>query len=294
LKIAVTGASGFVGSHLVKALAPTEHSLKALYHKKAADQKSNENIDIVFADVHDLDSLNHAFENINVVYHLVGIIAETRRLTFDKTVINGTNNVVAACLKNNVKHIIYLSALGTSENAETKYHQSKWIAEETVRKSGIDYTILRPSVIFGEGDGFVSMLTGMINKSPLTPVIGRGEFLLQPVYIDDLVYMMIDSLVNEKAGNKTIEIGGPKGLSYKEILAILKRVLNKKRGNLYLPIWLMKLNAVILERIFKPSPITTDQLKMLEIGNTCDNKTLHELFEIELTFFEEGLRKYVR
>jgi uncharacterized protein YbjT (DUF2867 family) len=294
LKIAITGASGFIGRHLVTSLAKTGHSIRAVLHRKSPDHKADKNTEYIVADVHDPESLNRAFENIDIVYHLVGIIAETRRLTFDKTVIAGTQNVIAACLKNHVQHIIYLSALGTSENAASKYHKSKWRAEETIRNAGIDYTILRPSIIFGPHDGFVNMLTGMIKWLPLTPVVGSGEFLLQPIYIDDFIGILIDTLRNNKSRNKTVEIGGPEKLTYKEILTILKRVLNKKRGNLYLPMWFMRLNAFLLERIMKPSPITTDQLNMLEAGNTCDNKMLPEIFEIELTPFEEGLRKYMR
>lgn len=294
MKIAITGASGFVGRHLVAALAGTGPDLRLLLHKQKISSASGKNIETVIADVHDADSLVQAFKNIDVVYHLVGIIAETRQLTFEKTVAAGAKNVVAACLQNGVKHIVYLSALGTSATAVSKYHRTKWQAEEAVRNSGIDFAIFRPSVIFGEGDGFVSMLTGMIKKLPLTPVIGRGDFLLQPVYIRDLIYMLADTLANEKAKNKTIEVGGPDKYSYKEILAIIKTVLNKKRGNLYLPIWFMRLNAFLLERILKPSPITTDQLKMLEVGNTCDNKDLHKIFNIELTAFEVGLCKYMR
>jgi len=294
LKIAITGASGFVGRHLVASLAETEHHLRLLIHRKHIESVSGDKIETVFGDVHNSDSLDKAFEGVDAVYHLVGIIAETGQLTFEKTVTAGTKNVVAACLQNNVRHIIYLSALGASEDAISKYHQSKWQAEEAVRDSGVDYTIFRPSVIFGEGDGFVSTLVWLTKKFPLTPVIGHGDFLLQPVYINDLIHLLMNSLGNKKARNKTIEIGGPDKISYKEILRIVKRVLNKKRGNLYLPMWFMKLNAFLLERTLKPSPITTDQLKMLEVGNTCDNKKLYEIFEIELTAFEEGLRKYMR
>ncbi len=293
MNIAITGASGFVGRHLVASLAETEHNIRLLVHKKHIDNISGNKIETVFGDVHNPDSLNKAFGGIDAIYHLVGIIAETGQLTFEKTVAAGTKNVVAACIRNNVRHIVYLSALGTSETAISKYHQSKWQAEEAIRNSGIDYTIFRPSVIFGVGDGFVSMLVRLIKKSPLTPVVGRGDFLLQPVYIKDLVHLLIETLGNKKARNKTIEIGGPDKFSYKEILRIIKRVLNKKRGNLYLPMWFMKLNAFLLERILKPSPITTDQLKMLEVGNTCDNKNLYETFEIELTAFEQGLRNYM-
>lgn len=293
MKIAVTGASGFVGRHLVGELSSRGHKLRLLSHRKKPQIDIDLPVETVEADVHNADSLSDAFHNVDVVYHLVGIIAETRRLTFDKTVAAGTYNVVAACKEQGVKRLVYLSAAGTSDQAQTKYHRTKWQAETAVRNSGINYTIFRPSIIFGEGDGFVTMLVKMIKKMPLVPVIGSGKYKLQPVYIRDLAKVMADALDIEGSVNRTIEIGGPRELEYREILAILKSVLNKKRGRLYLPLWLMKINAAVLEKIMKPAPITRDQLKMLEAGNTVDNSMLADIFDVELTGFEDGLNEYM-
>ena len=294
MKIAVTGASGFVGRHLVRELAVRGHKLRLLSHRKKVDADNDSSVETVEANVHNSDSLSRAFSKIDVVYHLVGIIAETRTLTFEKTVAAGTHNVVAACRQQGVKHIIYLSAAGTSDQAVTKYYKSKWQAESAVRDSGLDYTIFRPSLIFGEGDGFVSMLVRMINKMPLVPEIGGGRYKLQPVYIKDLTKVMAAALENKAGLNKIFEIGGPEVLEYREIITILKRVLNKKRGRLYLPMWLMKINAAVVEKIMKPAPITRDQLMMLEAGNTTDNRMLLDTFNIELTAFENGLNEYMR
>ncbi len=294
MKIAITGASGFVGSYLVTSLLNQNHKLNLLTHKKEPSFNQDKNINIFTGDIHNQDSLQNFLKDVDVVYHLVGIIAETGTLTFKKTVIQGTKNLVVACQKNDVKKIIYLSALGTEKNAPSQYHQSKWQAEEAVRKSGIDYVILRPSVIYGQGDGFVSMVKKLIIKLPLTPIIGRGDFKLQPIYIDDLISIMTSLLPNRDVLNQTIEIGGPQQLSYLQIVKILKSILKKKRGTLYLPMWFMKTNAWILERIMKRPPLTTDQLRMMQIGNICDNKKLLKNIDIKLTPFEEGLKKYLR
>jgi NADH dehydrogenase len=257
-------------------------------------EKALESVEIVGGDVHDRESMNVAFESVDVVYHLVGIIAETRTLTFDKTVAEGTKNVVAACLETGVKRIVYLSAVGTSPEATSKYHRTKWLAEEAIRNSGIEYTIFRPSIIFGPGECFVSILVRMISRLPLVPIIGDGKYELQPVYIDDLVRVMSRAPENENSLDRTIEVGGPGKYQYREIVTILKRILNKKRGSIYLPLWFMKANAFVLERVMKPAPITRDQIAMLIAGNVCDNSKLEEIFDIELTDFEDGLRKYMR
>lgn len=292
--IAVTGASGFVGRYLATALFGEQHNLRLLHHTRPTPITENKNITSLCGDIDNVDFLINAFENVEVVYHLVGIIAETRQLTFEKTVARGTENVILASRKCGVKKIIYLSALGTGPEAASKYHRTKWRAEEAVRNSGLDYLIFRPSVIFGKGDGFVSMLSRMIRLMPITPIVGRGEFLLQPIFIDDLISVMIESLHNSGALNKTIEIGGAEQLKYREIIGIIKRVLQKRRGTIYLPMWFMKINAWILEKIMKPAPLTTDQLKMMRAGNICDNEQMKEIFGIEPITFENGLNRYLR
>ncbi|UCD94900.1 MAG: complex I NDUFA9 subunit family protein [Candidatus Zixiibacteriota bacterium] len=294
MKIAITGATGFVGGHLVKALSEKGHSLRLLSHRRHLAENAIKSVEVVRGDVHDPESLTSIFESIDAVYHLVGIIAETKTLTFDRTVAEGTKNVVSACVDQGIRRIIYLSAAGTSPNAASKYHKTKWIAEEAIRNSGIQYTIFRPSVIFGLDDGFVSMLVRIISGFPLVPIIGDGRYQMQPVYIDDLVRIMSQAPENEKSLNKTIEVGGPERFQYREIVSILKRVLNKKRGNIYLPLWFMKMNAFLLEQVMKPAPITRDQIAMLIAGNVCDNGKLYEVFDVELTGFENGLRKYKR
>lgn len=294
MKIAITGASGFVGRHLVDALADAGHRLRLIVHKSRPESRAGVSLETVTASVHNSDSLAEAFRGVDLVFHLVGIIAETKELTFEKTVSAGTHNVVAACRACNVKRIIYLSAAGASSSALSKYHQAKWKAEEAVRSSGLKYTIFRPSVIFGQGDGFVSTLVSLIRKFPVVPIIGDGRYELQPVYVKDLVSILKDSVRLDRTLNKTIEVGGPERLQFREIISTVKRVLKKKRGNIYLPLWFMRINALILERIMKPAPITADQLLMLKAGNICDNRQLDEVFDIKLTGFEEGLKRYLR
>lgn len=294
MKIAVTGASGFVGRALTESLKCKGHRLVLLSHKNPPQFSKDDNIEVICADVHDYESLKAAFDGVDIVYHLIGIIAETRELTFERTVVSGATNVVRAAQECGVSKIIYMSALGTQAEAMAVYHRSKWKAEESVRNSGIEHVILRASIIFGPEDKFLNMIAGMIKKSPFVPIIGDGKYLLQPVFINDLAEILSDCIDNIKAVNQTIEVGGPFAYSYKDLLAILKRHLNKKRINIYLPLWLMRIVAYIMERLLKPAPLTTDQLIMMKAGSSCDNKKLHDVFIIELTKLEDGLKKYMR
>ena len=138
------------------------------------------------------------------------------------------------------------------------------------------------------------MLFDLIRRSPIIPVIGNGAYLMQPIYVDDLTNIMIQCLDNEKALNQTIEMGGPEQLSFKAIIALLRKMINKRRANVYIPIWMAKAGAFILEIFIKPSPVTRDQIKMLVVGNICSNSELDRIFTVKLTTLKDGINKYLR
>ncbi len=294
MKIAVAGGTGFIGRHLVDRLLAQEHSVVVVVRNNPGEGLFHSGVETVQTSVGDASRLAAAFGGADVVYHLVGIIAETKTNSFEQTVVEGTRNVVAACRKAGVKKIIYLSAMGTSEQAVTMYHRTKYHAEQIVISSQIDHIIYRPSVVYGLGDGFVSLLKRIIEKSYFTPVIGDGKYRLQPVYIDDLVSAMVQGLTVADASGQIIEIGGPEKLEYLEILDIIKRVLGRTRVNFHIPLRVMRPMAGLMEKILRPAPITVDQLKMMEMGNTGDIDRMKELFSINPTSFEDGLRKYLR
>ena len=294
MKTAVTGGTGFVGRNLVDRLVAEGHSVTVLTHRETGAESHSRAVRFMSGSVDEIASLKAAFENTDAVYHLVGIIAETETKTFLKTVVAGTANVVEAARQSGVRKLLYLSAMGTSENAPSKYHRTKYLAEQTVAGSGIDYVIYRPSVIYGLDDGFVSMLAGMITSSPITPVVGSGRYKLQPVYIDDVISAMVQGLTDERVVNQIIELGGPDELEYLEIIGIIKKVLDRSTMNFHIPMWVMRMIASVLEKIASPAPITRDQLVMMEMGNTGDVSRMKKLFSIDPVPFEKGLRKYLR
>lgn len=291
MKICVTGAFGFVGSHLVKNLLEQNHTVRVLAHSQRDISMWHKPVEICNGSVENIESLHSICQDIDILYHLVGIIAETKTKTFSKTVVVGTQNIITAAKKQKVKKIIYLSALGTGCDAKSKYHQTKFSAEQAVLESEIPYLIFRPSVLYGQGDGFMSMLVRMIRYSPFLPVIGSGRYKMQPLYIDDLITMMTDIKAVE---NEIIEVGGPESLEYLEILHILKKQLSKKRLNFFIPTMLMKNIASVLGKIMNPAPVTKDQIIMMENGSTCDITKMKKLFSINPLSLEDGLQKYLR
>jgi NADH dehydrogenase len=294
VKIAVTGASGFIGNHLLTSLLKDDFEITILSHKIQSINNSDEKLKIVKGAIEDISSLTNAFQDIDIVIHLVGIIVETKEKTFEKTVAQGTKNLVSAAKASRVKKIIYLSALGTSSEALSNYHKTKYIAEQAIINSGIEYTILRASVIYGERDGFISMLSHMIKSLPFTPVIGDGKYKLQPIYIDDLVSVLHESILSEDSKNKLFDIAGPEKLEYLQILDIIKVDLDVKRLNFHIPVAVMKPMAFLMEKFLTFPPITRDQLKMMLTGNTGNIEEMEKVYSIKPISLEEGLKRYKR
>lgn len=294
--ILVTGGTGFVGTNLLKALAGTSLKARALarHPEDAADLGEKTGCELVRADVTDAASLDAAFDGVDAVIHLVGILVEPRGVTFREVHVEGTRNVVEACRRNGVKRYLHMSALGTRAGARSEYHRTKWQAEELVRSSGLDYTILRPSVIFGPGDMFTNMFAGFVRRFPLVVIPGSGKNLFQPVFIKNVAGAFVSALdMNETIG-KVCELGGPERLTFDDVIEKIARALGRKPpAKVHMPMPLMRVGAGLAETVLPTPPITRDQLLMLEEDNVTDNNALTGVFHIEPTGFVEGMKTYL-
>jgi uncharacterized protein YbjT (DUF2867 family) len=293
-RVAVLGGTGFIGTYLVLDLLQMGHTVHLLYNRTEPDFVSvRGQIKTFRGSIEDESALRAGFAGCDIVYHLVGIIVETRDKSFESTVARGTANVVAAARAAGVKKIIYLSALGAREHADTQYFRTKWTAEQQVIAAGLDYTIFRPSIVYGIEDKFINMLAGLIRRTPVVPVIGHGRYKLQPVYVEELCAVMAAASRAPFTTRKVYEIGGPEQLTYLEIIDIIKRVMNRRRGTIHVPVWLAKLGAAMMGKILKPAPLTTDQIRMLEAGSTCDQTVAEKEFGVRFSPLERQLRKYL-
>ncbi len=288
--ILVTGSTGFVGSHLVRGLAQAGHRVRALARDpERASGIKGEGVETVIGDVGDIESLRRAVDGCDAVIHLVGIIQPGPGYTFQSVHVEGTRNVITAAKEARVGHFIYQSALGTREGARSEYHRTKLAAEGLTRASGLNYTITRPSIIYGEGDGFTTRMTGIIRRAPIVPVIGRGLGLLQPVYIADLVEAFLRILHNPAYMGKTLAIVGPERLSFNEVIARLEDALGVRRPLVHAPVWAVRPVVAVLERLMARPPVTNDQITMLEEDNAAPMDDM-EALGIKPVAFKEGLK----
>jgi uncharacterized protein YbjT (DUF2867 family) len=292
--ILVTGATGFVGSHLVKRLRQEGLKVRAMVRTPEKAQSLKDlGAEIVPGDISDVPSLEAAAKGCEKVLHLVGIIQEGRGFTFQSVHVEGTRNILDAAKKAGVKHFLYQSALGTREGAKSEYHRTKWEAETLVKAGGIPYTILRPSLIYGPGDLFSIRLAEMIRLSPVLPVIGTGRSKIQPIYIEDVASCIAKILIDGQHLGKTYEIGGPEQLTYEEVTKAIAAALGVRRPVVHMPLSFMRTMARVAEAVLPKPPVTTDQLIMLQEDNVCDMRDIREVFGIEPVKFREGLARFL-
>lgn len=296
--ILITGATGFVGTSLVKELLKRNHKLCALVRDTTSAKSiklQDQGVTLYEGDIRDHGSIIRAMTSeVDTVIHLVGILFESKNSTFDIIHNIGTQNVVASAMSRNIKRYIQMSALGTRANANSLYHKTKYTGEEFVRSSPFAYTIFRPSVIFGEEDNFTNMFTKMMHLMPIIGVPGNGNNLMSPVFINDLVRAMADSIDDENTFHKTLEIGGPEDITFNAILDIIAGVNDKKIFKFHIPMWFMNIIAFFAEKLLKVPPITRDQLIMLKENNITAENALPQIFNIAPTIFDNSTLEYLK
>jgi uncharacterized protein YbjT (DUF2867 family) len=283
MQIFLTGGAGFVGRHIMKRLLDEGYGVRALVRDFArTDELPHDNVDFVTGNIVEGTGLDPGMQGCDAVIHLVGIIVEKGKNTFEAVHHVGTTNVVVAAKRNGIKRFIQMSALGVRAEGVAAYQTSKWKGEEAVRARGIPYCILRPSLIFGPGDGFVTQMMDTMRKAPLfRPVPGDGTPKYRPIFIDDVTACFARTLTTEAATNQTIELGGADELSLNQVLAEIARCAGVRKPALHIPLPLMFAAAVLAQTLLPNPPVTLDQLRMLREGSTCDIGPMKRIFGIE-------------
>ena len=292
--ILVTGGTGFVGGHVVHALRAHEREVRCLVRDPArADRLASWGVELVAGDMTDADSLRRAVEGCDRVVHLVAI-RQGKEREFERIMIAGTGDLVAAATAAGVGRFVHMSALGTSE--ETKdlvpYYRAKWEMEQAVRAAELEHVIFRPSFVFGTDGGILPTFRKLAKLAPVTAIMGPGTQRIQPIWADDVAAYFAESIDKPEAANRTFELGGPDAVTWDEFWARLKRVLGVRRPTVHVPVGLMKVPALVTERLPGNVPLTRDLLKMLEHGdNVVTNDDAVETFRLPLVGLDEQLRR---
>lgn len=291
MKIFIAGGTGFVGGHLTRELINRGHELRLLVHRRGPVAEGVEQIE---GDITRLEGFERAVVGCEAVINLVGIIREfpARGVTFERLHVQATANMLAAAKKAGVRRYLQMSALGTRPNAVSLYHKTKFRAEELVRASGLEWSIMRPSLIFGPKDAFINMLANQLRLAPVMPVIGDGRYRLQPIHADDVARCFALALELPETVGQCYEICGNDRLSYVEVLDAVAAAMGKSAPfKPHAPLGLMRLVIPVMQRI-PQFPITMDQLQMLIEENICDGRW-KLTFGFEPRGLREGIREYL-
>jgi NADH dehydrogenase len=294
--ILVTGGTGFVGTKVVHALRAEDHPVRVLARNpKEAETHANWGCQIAEGDMTDAASLRRAAAGCDAVIDLVALISGSRE-DFERVMIQGTRDLVAAAKEAGAKRLVLMSALGTSERTKdlTHYYHAKWNKEQAVQSSGLEYTIFRPSFIFGADGGSLPIYIRQVRWSPVITVIGDGTRRLQPIWVDDVASYFVKSFEVPEAANKTFEIAGPDVVTWDELYERIRRVLGKRRAKVHMPYGLVRAGAAVVEKIPVDFPLSRDAVTMLEFeDNVTDIRAAVETFAIEPISLDEQLRRAV-
>ena len=292
MKVLVTGGTGFVGPHVVHALADKGHDLKLLVRDSTRSRELPGRP--VVGEMTNTVSLRSAVEDVEAVVHLVAI-RQGREEQFKRVMEQGTRELVTAAKDAGVSRFVLMSALGTSEGTKdlVPYYHAKWEMEQAVKGSGLDHVIFRPSFVFGRDGGILPTFRKLAKLTPVTPIVGSGEQRIQPIWVDDVAAYFTAALDMAEATNRTFELGGPNAVSWNEFWQRLKATLGmRRRPSLHVPVGLMRVNALLTERLPGNIPLTRDLLTMLEHGdNVVSNDEAVQTFQLPLVSLDEQLRR---
>jgi NADH dehydrogenase len=294
----IFGASGFIGRHLIRRLTKKDFRIVAAtrspyLHGYLKPLGNPGQIDLEKVNLFDEERLRILVKSSDIVINLVGILYETKKQKFEDIHAKFPDLLSKLCSELNIKKLVHISALGINEIVSSQYMQSKLKGEKNIINNFNRSVILRPSVIFGPEDKFFNQFASIAEFFPVLPLVGGGLTYFQPIYVGDIAKSIVAVLEKEEINNNIFELGGPQIFTFKELMKILLKEINKKRFLVPIPFLFAKFQAKILQLLPKPL-LTTDQVEMLKYDNIVTNKypTLKDL-KINPKTIESVLPNYI-
>ena len=313
-QVLITGATGFVGQAVVRHLIARGVRPVCLVRNRDRLYRQHPGVEsdrlvAIRGDLSDQRALAEACEQCQACVHLVGIILERRLAgqTFRKVHVDGTRNVVKACGQAGINRYVHMSALGTGPGSTSRYHKSKWAAEQIVEHSGLAWTIFQPSVIHGPHGEFMRLMKrlclGLV--PPVIPCFGSGEALLQPVSVEDVAHCMVEAIGRPATIDMRIPMGGPDQITWRQLYALCQRAIRHGRApkrvvGLPVPIakaiaWMSAPPMALAERIVSDVGLLRfgpDHVDMAQIDSICDHTMAEQLFGLQMRGLERDLMAY--
>jgi len=275
MNVLVAGGTGFIGRHLCTALRSRGHDVTALA-REPDDDDLPDGVTVAVGDVTAYDSIEDAFEGQDAVVNLVALepmfAPSGGEGMHERVHLGGTEHCIQAAETHDVDRFVQLSALGADPDGETHYIRAKGKAERSVQVSKLEWTIFRPSVVFGDGSGFLSF-TRKLTPPLLAPLPGGGRTRFQPIYVGELVSMLADALEEDGHVGETYEIAGPEVLTLREIAKLVRRARGQSVTVVPVPMALAGLGLTVAGAI-PGFPMGRDQYRSLRFDNTTESNDI--------------------
>lgn len=297
--IIVTGASGYLGSHITRQLVEAGKPVRAMVRNKSFAKKEGRlvglNVELVEADVTRLETLAPAFAGAHAIVHTVAIAIEKGGRTYEEINYQGTVNVVDAATSVGVKRLIYISQLGANARLPYRFLASKGKGEDYVAASGLDWTVFQPSVIWGPEDEFANSFARLIPLTPIIfPIVGDESSRFQPVWVEDVAACVRLALDDPTTIGKIYQLGGPEVLVLEEIERRTLKALGKQRLMVRFPMPLLRAFVFLMETLLPNPPVTRSLLELLAVSNVTTDNAIYRFVSQPRPFTAENAAEYMR
>jgi len=290
--ILVTGGTGFIGQALVRHLVEAGHQVRLLVRPSAASPRLPRGVplDVVISSLEDERGLRAAMMGVDVIYHLAGAERHGIRANLVEVDIQGTQAIMRAAADARVERVFFLSHLGADRASAYPVFKAKAVAEEHVRRSGVDYTIVRSAIAFGANDRFTTGLAQLLHTLPFVFLLpGDGSTLIQPIWVEDLATCLTWALDETETRNQVIEIGGPEYFTFQQAVQTVMNVLAVRRRLIPTRLPYLRALTLALESLLPALPISVYWLDYLAVNRTCALDSVPRTFHLMPSRFSQRL-----
>lgn len=282
MKIIVTGATGFIGKNLIPKLAKNHKVICFVRKSSKIDKLKKAGYEIKYGDILDRDSVFNSIKKADAVIHL----ATSHFQGNDNGNVSGSRNVIDACKKNKIRRLIFISSMAVKRKNIDNYGRGKLEIEKVIKSSGLKYTILRPSVIYSKNN--LSLIGTSLKALPfIIPIIGTGNYKLNPVYIDDVNEAILRAIENRKAVRKEYDVAGAENISFNEIIKICKKRFKIRKMEIHIPVSL----AAFLSRFIPVS--SAESIEGIEEDTNANIIELKRDLNLNPLSFKEGIKNVI-
>jgi NADH dehydrogenase len=296
MNVVVAGGTGFIGKVVIKKLVERGHHVIALVRPgsvlKILKFSGTETRYIYYDSP---GQIAKTLENGEAIINLVGIIRETKDISFDFAHHTIPQFLAKGARESGIRRFVQMSALGVERNINSGYFESKELGEKSIKNAGeLDWTICRPSIVYGPGDAFVNRFAKMIRQMPFVPVVGDGQYRMQPVWIEDVAEGFVKCLEMPQTIGKIYNIGGPEKIPFNQMLDLIGKAMGKTSvKRVHVPLGIMQVLAKYFGKL-SFFPVTSDQITMLLAESTTDDQSYFRDFGITPKQFIDGIGEYIK